>query len=89
MERSAWPDGVEYWNNQRVMVTGGAGCLGRLLTEFVPLDDPRSREILATQRRDMSWYTLDGFVAALKAVFGQVETFPSHPKGRTLIPCAR
>jgi len=29
MDRGAWPDGVEYWNNQRVMVTGGAGFLGR------------------------------------------------------------
>ncbi len=29
MDRGAWPDGVEYWNNQRVVVTGGAGCLGR------------------------------------------------------------
>ncbi len=29
MDRGAWPDGVEYWNNQCVMVTGGAGFLGR------------------------------------------------------------
>ena len=29
MERSAWPDSVETWNHQRVMVTGGAGFLGR------------------------------------------------------------
>jgi hypothetical protein len=44
-----------------------------LLTEFVPLDDPRSRELLATHRRDMSWYTLDGFIAMLSQVFGKVE----------------
>ncbi len=29
MERGAWPDGVELRNNPRVMVTGGAGFLGR------------------------------------------------------------
>jgi len=29
MERGAWPDSVEYWHNLRVMVTGGAGFLGR------------------------------------------------------------
>jgi len=29
MGRGAWPDSVEYWHNQRVTVTGGAGFLGR------------------------------------------------------------
>ena len=28
MERGAWPDSVEYWNNQRVVVTGRRGVLG-------------------------------------------------------------
>ncbi len=28
MDRDAWPDGVEYWNNQRVMATGRRGVLG-------------------------------------------------------------
>jgi hypothetical protein len=60
-----------------------------LLTEFVPLDDPRSRELLATHRRDMSWYTLEGFLAVLSRFFGQVETFSSHPEGRTLVLCTR
>jgi len=32
MERGAWPDGVETWHNLRVMVTGGAGFLGRHVT---------------------------------------------------------
>ena len=60
-----------------------------LLTEFVPLDDPRAREISVTQQRDMSWYTLDGFASALRTVFSRVELFPSHPEGRTLLLCTR
>ena len=60
-----------------------------LLTEFVPLDDPRSRELLATHSRDMSWYTLDGFVSALSHMFSCIETFPSYPDGRVLILCTR
>jgi hypothetical protein len=60
-----------------------------LITEYVPLDDPRSIELLATNRRDMSWYTLDHFIEALKHTFNRVETFPSHPTGRTLCLCAR
>ncbi len=60
-----------------------------LLTEFVPLDDPRAREISVTQQRDMSWYSLDIFVEALRVVFSRVEMFPSHPEGRTLLLCTR
>jgi len=60
-----------------------------LLTEFVPLDDPRSQELLASNRRDMSWYSLDAFTVALKREFGRVETFPSHPDQRTLVLCTR
>lgn len=60
-----------------------------LLTEFVPLDDPRAVELLATSQREMGWYSLDGFLAALGRLFAQVETFPSHPEGRTLILCTR
>lgn len=60
-----------------------------LLTEFVPLEDPRSRELLATHRRDMSWYSLQGFIDALKQSFRLIETFPSYPEGRTLVLCTR
>jgi hypothetical protein len=60
-----------------------------LITEFVPLEDPRSQELLLTNRRDMSWYCLDNFIGALKKEFPQVETFPSHPAGRTLCFCQR
>jgi SAM-dependent methyltransferase len=60
-----------------------------LVTEFVPLGDPRSQELLLTNRRDMSWYSLDNFLDALKIVFRQVETFPSYPVGRTLCFCQK
>jgi len=33
MGRGAWPDSVEDWNNQRVLVTGGAGFLGSFIVE--------------------------------------------------------
>lgn len=60
-----------------------------LVTEFVPLEDPRSQELLLTNRRDMSWYTLDGFMAALNKEFRKVDTYPSYPEGRTLCLCER
>ena len=60
-----------------------------LLTEFVPLDDVRSQELRATQRRNMDRYTLDVFIAALRCEFSVIETFPSYPEGRTLILCRR
>jgi len=60
-----------------------------LITEFIPLEDPRSQELLLTNRRDMSWYCLENFLDALKKEFPQVETFPSHPAGRTLCFCQR
>lgn len=60
-----------------------------LLTEFVPTDDPRAQELLVAHRRDMSWYSLEGFIEALRRVFSRVETLPSFPEGRTLILCTR
>ncbi len=60
-----------------------------LITEFVPLDDPRSQELLVTNQRDMSWYSLDAFLAALKKEFSQVETYASFPSGRTLCFCQK
>jgi len=60
-----------------------------LLTEFVPLEDPRSQELLLTNRRDMSWYSLDGFLTALKKEFKNVQTFPSYPQDRVLCVCER
>jgi len=38
MERGAWPDGVETWHNLRVLVTGGAGFLGRHVTPIEVVD---------------------------------------------------
>lgn len=60
-----------------------------LLTEFVPISDPRVVELTATVRRDLSWYTLENFIRALEGVFSSIETFPSHPEGRTLILCGK
>jgi SAM-dependent methyltransferase len=60
-----------------------------LLTEFMPPDDDKVRQITRTTRRDLSWYTLDNFIAALKKHYGSIETMPSHPQGRTLILCSR
>ena len=60
-----------------------------LITEFVPMDDPRAVEISATLKRDMSWYTLDNFLDALRKVFKTVQTMPSYPEKRTLVLCER
>lgn len=60
-----------------------------LLTEFVPLEDPRSQELLATNRRAMDWYTLENYLAALGEMFCRIETYPSSPQGRVLILCTR
>jgi SAM-dependent methyltransferase len=60
-----------------------------LVTEFVPAEDPRSQEILVTNRREMGWYTLEGFITALKKEFRTVETIPSYPHGRTLCFCEK
>ena len=60
-----------------------------LITEYVPLEDPRSQELLLTNRRDMSWYSLDAFVQSLKKEFPKVTTFPSSPAGRVLCFCER
>ena len=59
-----------------------------LLTEFVPLDDPKARQLLTTSRRDMEWYSLDGFAAALRGTFTRVETLGTDT-GRTLLLCTR
>ncbi|MEW6658054.1 MAG: class I SAM-dependent methyltransferase [Thermodesulfobacteriota bacterium] len=58
-----------------------------LLTEFIPLDDPRVRELMATHRREMDWYSLENYLEALSGSFNGIDTFPSHPEGRTLILC--
>ena len=60
-----------------------------LLTEFVPAEDPRSVELLTTNTRDMSWYTLDNFIHSLSKVYSKVETFASYPEGRTLCLCIK
>ena len=60
-----------------------------LVTEYVPLEDPRTQELLLTNRRDLSWYSLDSFLSCLRSEFLQVETFPSYPAGRTICFCRK
>jgi hypothetical protein len=74
---------------QRIVPALSAYAGKWLLTEFVPLDDPRSRELLTTNRRDLSWYTLDEFQRALSQEFNRIEVLPSNQEGRTLILCTR
>jgi len=64
-------------------------CEKWLITEFVPPDDPRTKEILLTCRRDMSWYTLQGFLSSLESKFKKITTFDSHPSGRVLMLCEK
>jgi len=60
-----------------------------LVTEFVPLEDARSQEISMTNRRDLNWYTLDGFLQALSKQYKKIETLPSFPEGRVLCICKK
>lgn len=64
-------------------------CEKWLITEFIPIEDPRAKELLLTNRRDLSWYTLEGFLSELNLHFKEVTTFESYPKGRTLIFCRK
>ena len=59
-----------------------------LLVEFVPLGDDKGEEILTHSAIESTeFYTLDNFKKALSKVYSSLETFPSHPDGRTLILC--
>lgn len=64
-------------------------CQKWLITEFVPISDPRVQELLLTNRRDMSWYTLENFLQALKKKYKKVATYPSHPDSRVLCFCEK
>lgn len=74
---------------ERIVQTLGDYCEKWLLTEFVPLNDARSLELMTTHRRDMTWYSLENFLAVLQRSFSKVETFPSYPDGRTVCFCQK
>ena len=73
----------------RIVTTLSDYCEKQLITEFVPIEDPRSQELLLTNRRDMSWYSLEAFLDALNKEFKSVTTIPSFPIGRTLCICEK
>ena len=73
----------------RIVETLDDYCQKWLITEFVPTTDPRVQELLLTNRRDMSWYTLENFLQALEKRYKKVETYPSHPDGRVLCFCEK
>lgn len=54
----------------------------RVLVEFVPREDRWVREWWSPR---YSWYTLDGFIAALRQEFSNVTILPSHPEPRVLL----
>ena len=74
---------------ERIVKTMDECCEKWLVTEFVPIDDPRVQELLMTNRRNMSWYTIDHFLSALKNTYKKIEVMPSYPEGRTLIFCEK
>jgi len=64
-------------------------CEKWLITEFLPIEDPRVKELLLTFRRDLSWYSLEGYIEALGSKFKHISTCESYPSGRTLILCKK
>ena len=64
-------------------------CEKWLITEFLPVEDPRVKELLSTFRRDLGWYSLEGYIEALRSKFKVISTYESYPSGRTLILCKK
>ena len=50
-------------------------CEKWLITEFIPIDDPRVKELLLTMRRDLSWYSLEAYIDALRLKFKDISTY--------------
>ena len=73
----------------RIAATFADYSTKHLVTEFVPLEDEKTKQILRTSRRDVSWYTLDNYITALRKYFPSCHTLPSFPETRTLIICSK
>ena len=80
---------ISQWQNfERVVELLTDFTTRYLLVEFVPLGDDKVEEILTHSAIDSTdFYTLDNFKTALSKVYSSIETFSSHPDGRTLILC--
>ncbi|MFA5509124.1 MAG: class I SAM-dependent methyltransferase [Vulcanimicrobiota bacterium] len=80
---------ISQWQNfDRVVELLSDFTTQYLLVEFVPLEDDKVKEILRHSAiPSTDFYTLENFMKALSKVYKNLETFPSHPEGRTLILC--
>ena len=58
-----------------------------LLVEFVAREDPYVAPLWSAERH--AWYSLDGFIAALRTRFDHIERLPSSTPHRTLLLCHR
>lgn len=54
------------------------------VVEFIPHED---QEVSSSRLSEISWYTLDNFIDALKKQFNTVSIMPSHPEERVLLLC--
>jgi hypothetical protein len=56
------------------------------VVEFIPHED---QEVSSSRLSEISWYTLDNFIDALKKQFNTVSIMPSHPEERVLLLCEK
>jgi len=78
MDRGAWPEGVEYWNNQRVTVTGRRGVLGparRMVSEKRSLK--RSLHFVGARPNLMRIAPIMREMAQCPAEFEQIASTPA------------
>ena len=79
MERGAWPGGVETWHNQRVMVTGGAGFLGRHVVAKLREHGATQIEVVDRDRYDPSTAPFDRLRGGLRTGSAAIGRHPPCP----------